>query len=122
MVVVDVLWSDPKVNHGCTMNIFRGGGVYFGPDVTSHFLTTSNLRLLIRSHECKLDGYEFCHNNMVLTVFSASNYYEMGSNRGAYVKLLGPDLKPQMVQYSSQKRQSRILTLRDEVGKVLYLF
>ena len=50
---------------GCRENTVRGGGCYFGPDVTGKILEKYNLQFLIRSHECKQDGYEFCHNRKV---------------------------------------------------------
>ncbi|KAM9820115.1 serine/threonine-protein phosphatase with EF-hands 2 [Neosynchiropus ocellatus] len=112
--IVDLLWSDPMPQNGCIPNEVRGGGCCWGPDVTADVLGRHKLQLLIRSHECKQDGYEFCHNRRVLTIFSASNYYEVGSNRGAYIRL-GPDLIPHLIQYQAG-RACRELTLRQSVG------
>ncbi|XP_045922371.1 serine/threonine-protein phosphatase with EF-hands 2-like [Micropterus dolomieu] len=112
--IVDMLWSDPMPQNGCIPNEVRGGGCYWGPDVTEEVLGRHNLQLLIRSHECKQEGYEFCHNRRVLTIFSASNYYEVGSNRGAYIRM-GPDLVPHFNQYQAS-RTCRELTLRQSVG------
>lgn len=116
--VFDLLWSDPQGGDGCIPNSLRGAGTYFGPDVTEKFLEKHSLTLLIRSHECKLEGYELTHGNKVITIFSASNYYETGSNKGAYIKLSGPDLAPHFVQFNTKGSGPRELTFRQRVGLV----
>ena len=61
----DILWSDPQHNEGCQPNGLRGAGTYFGPDVTYNFLQKNKLVFLVRSHECKHDGYEIVHSGKV---------------------------------------------------------
>ncbi|XP_065159086.1 serine/threonine-protein phosphatase rdgC isoform X2 [Atheta coriaria] len=114
----DILWSDPQSNEGCIPNGLRGAGTYFGPDVSAKFLQRNKMLYLIRSHECKPEGYEVVHNNRVITIFSASNYYEVGSNKGAYLKLVGQNLDTHFIQYTSNVGKTKRLTFRQRVGLV----
>lgn len=68
--VFDLLWSDPQHNEGCQPNGLRGAGTYFGPDVTQKFLRKYKLVFLVRSHECKHEGYEIMHTGKVIRYFT----------------------------------------------------
>jgi serine/threonine-protein phosphatase with EF-hands len=99
--------------------MLRGGGCLFGPDITDKLLKKNDLELIIRSHECKELGYEWTHSNKILTIFSASNYYTYGSNKGAYIKL-SPNNKPVIVQYQIKAKVSlvRQLSLRERINVI----
>lgn len=77
--ILDLLWSDPMIQDGCIPNEVRGGGCYWGPDVTEEFLNKHNLQLIIRSHECKQEGYEFCHNRKVIGQLTGEEFGDMNS-------------------------------------------
>lgn len=53
----------------------------------------------------------------MITIFSASNYYEIGSNKGAYLKF-NPQLDTHFVQYTAAASKTRKLTFRQRVGLV----
>jgi len=95
----DLLWADPRPDPGRVPSP-RGVSSHFGPDVTERFLEQNGLKYIIRSHEVKDDGYEVMHGGKVITVFSAPNYCDMVNNKGAFIRLRGPDLKPQFTTFS----------------------
>lgn len=102
-----LLWSDPRDKDGWKPS-GRGAGVEFGPDITRRFCQLNHLCLVIRSHECREEGYEIVHDGLLLTVFSASSYCGSQTNKGAFVQLQlveNGDVKPHVVQYYAQPLQ-----------------
>jgi len=90
--ITDMLWSDPSDNdsvQGVTCNETRdpdgtGRLVKFGPDRVEEFLqANSPLSMIIRAHECVMDGFERFANGKLITVFSATDYCGHHKNAGA---------------------------------------
>lgn len=90
--VTDMLWSDPSDNDtvtGVTMNETRdpdgtGRIVKFGPDRVKDFLMANKpLSMIIRAHECVMDGFERFADGKLITVFSATDYCGHHKNAGA---------------------------------------
>jgi len=105
-LVVDLLWADPrgKTGYGPSFRVQKGCYI-FGPDVTAAFLEKNGLRLMIRSHEVKVNGYEWTHPSLI-SVFSAANYLGHARNKGAIVSLKrDPDsghLEPSFLTYDAK--------------------
>lgn len=108
----DALWSDPCSAEGKNESS-RGAGISFGPDVTATFLTNNGLSLVVRSHECVQHGFDYPyrnatgHENILCTLFSASNYGGTAKNRGAFMEFrMTPDGKcnrPTPTSYTTQE-------------------
>lgn len=98
-IMCDALWSDPSFKRGRNPP-HRGCGTLFGPDVTEKFLEDNNLKLLVRSHEVKQEGYSVEHNGKCITVFSAPNYVDQMKNKGAYL-VFDSDLNYTVQQFTA---------------------
>uniref|UniRef100_A0A1D1Z3J1 protein-serine/threonine phosphatase n=2 Tax=Anthurium amnicola TaxID=1678845 RepID=A0A1D1Z3J1_9ARAE len=75
----DLLWSDPDDRCGWGISP-RGAGYTFGQDISEQFNHTNNLKLIARAHQLVMDGYNWGHEQKVVTIFSAPNYcYRCGN-------------------------------------------
>ncbi|KAG5464032.1 hypothetical protein LSCM1_00212 [Leishmania martiniquensis] len=75
----------------------RGTGHIFGEDTTINFINTNQLYFIVRAHQCVQEGFQWNHQDRLLTVFSAPNYCGM-RNKGA-VLLLDKHGAPTLKQY-----------------------
>ncbi|PIA16040.1 Serine/threonine-protein phosphatase-like protein [Coemansia reversa NRRL 1564] len=89
-LMCESLWSDPQTENGRAPSL-RGTAIQYGPDVTKEFCDKNGLKMVIRSHQQMYEGYEIGHNGQMITVFSAPNYCDAGTNKGAYIRIT-PDL------------------------------
>merc|ERR1711957_639930 len=94
--ITDLLWSDPSdsdavtgADRGVTLNETRdpdgtGRIVKFGPDRVEEFLEMNKpLSMILRAHECVMDGFERFANGRLITIFSATDYCGHHKNAGA---------------------------------------
>ena len=96
----ELLWSDPWKKSGWKPSR-RGAGINFGEDISQKFLNENNLKLLIRSHQVKMEGYEIQHGGKVITLFSAPNYCDLQGNKGAIIKLKGEEMEPNFISFEA---------------------
>ncbi|KAL0206836.1 hypothetical protein P9112_012547 [Eukaryota sp. TZLM1-RC] len=82
----DILWSDPDDRLGWGVSP-RGAGYTFGHDISETFCHNNSLKLLVRAHQLVMAGYNWSHDNKVVTVFSAPNYCYRCGNQAAIMEL-----------------------------------
>ena len=78
----DLLWSDPEERLGWGVSP-RGAGYIFGSDISKKFTQRNNLMMVNRAHQLVMKGYNWSHEKLVCTLFSAPNYcYRCGNQAG----------------------------------------
>eukprot|EP00823_Brevimastigomonas_motovehiculus_P005130 TRINITY_DN3610_c0_g1_i1.p1 TRINITY_DN3610_c0_g1~~TRINITY_DN3610_c0_g1_i1.p1 ORF type:complete len:424 (-),score=47.77 TRINITY_DN3610_c0_g1_i1:116-1387(-) len=100
----DEKWASPKEKYlsHVVSNRKRGGGWMFRRSLTEQFLADNKLDFVIRSHEVRDNGFQWEHNNKLVTVFSASNYAGHYQNNGAYIRFKnGNSMKPECVKFNA---------------------
>lgn len=85
----------------------RGTGHIFGEDATCSFITTNDLYYIVRAHQCVQEGYQWIHQNRMLTVFSAPNYCGMG-NKGA-ILLVDSQGEPTVKQFDHSSSETGVM-------------
>ena len=84
--MTDLLWSDPDDRLGWGVST-RGAGYTFGEDISVKFNKENNLSLITRAHQLAMEGYNWCHNQNVITIFSAPNYCYRCGNQAAILEI-----------------------------------
>ena len=82
----DLLWSDPDDRCGWGMSP-RGAGYTFGQDISEQFNHNNGLTLIARAHQLITEGYNWCHEKNVVTIFSAPNYCYRCGNQAAIMEI-----------------------------------
>uniref|UniRef100_H2Y8E0 protein-serine/threonine phosphatase n=1 Tax=Ciona savignyi TaxID=51511 RepID=H2Y8E0_CIOSA len=82
----DLLWSDPDDRGGWGISP-RGAGYTFGQDISETFNHHNHLTLISRAHQLVMEGYNWCHDRNVVTIFSAPNYCYRCGNQAALMEL-----------------------------------
>mmetsp|Transcript_48232 Transcript_48232/g.114772 ORF Transcript_48232/g.114772 Transcript_48232/m.114772 type:complete len:322 (-) Transcript_48232:28-993(-) len=100
--ICDLMWSDPDDRVGWGISP-RGAGYTFGQDVSEHFNQTNGFEFIVRAHQLVMEGYNWSHENAVVTLFSAPNYCYRCGNQAAIMQL-DENLSKSIVQFDPAPR------------------
>ncbi|WZZ33059.1 hypothetical protein YC2023_016460 [Brassica napus] len=106
----DLLWSDPDDRCGWGISP-RGAGYTFGTDIATQFNHTNGLSLISRAHQLVMEGFNWCQDKNVVTVFSAPNYCYRCGNMAAILEI-GENMDQNFLQFDPAPRQVEPETTR----------
>jgi len=95
--ICDLMWSDPDERPGWSISP-RGAGYTFGQNISEQFNRDNGLQFIIRAHQLIMDGYQWQHDDGVLTLFSAPNYCYRCGNMAAILQI-DEQLNHEVLQY-----------------------
>ena len=120
-IALDLLWSDPVQgdnDNGVTQSTSAYGiknAIKFDADRLKGFLMENGLTMVVRSHECVIDGFERMWNGTIITLFSATDYCGKHTNAAAVVVIKKNfEVTPKIIYPSSASQYAGI---DDDKGK-----
>ena len=101
--ICDLMWSDPDDRSGWGISP-RGAGYTFGHDISQKFNHENGLNYIVRAHQLVMDGFQWQHDNAILTLFSAPNYCYRCGNQAAIMQL-DENIKSHIISYDPAPRE-----------------
>ena len=101
----DLVWSDPDDRTTGWGISPRGAGFIFGADVTQAFTHCNGLSTVVRAHQLVMEGYSWCHEKSLVTVFSAPNYCYRCGNQAAMMEVDEDTLQTTFLQFDPAPRR-----------------
>ena len=78
---------------GCT-------GCTFGPDISKQCNQQNGFEFVVRAHQLVMEGYQWAHPQLCVTVFSAPNYCYRCGNEAA-IMLVDEDMQHSFIRYNA---------------------
>jgi diadenosine tetraphosphatase ApaH/serine/threonine PP2A family protein phosphatase len=82
----DLCWSDPEDGIREWQMNQRGAGWLFGEPQAERFERLNDLKLIARSHQLAMEGFQWFFGEKLVTVWSAPNYMYRIGNRASVMK------------------------------------
>lgn len=101
--VCDLMWSDPDDRSGWGISP-RGAGYTFGADISEAFTRSNDLSFIARAHQLVMEGYNWAHPDLCVTLFSAPNYCYRCGNQAAILEL-DEHLNKKFIQFDPAPRR-----------------
>eukprot|EP01126_Amoeba_proteus_P042672 TRINITY_DN4647_c1_g1_i4.p1 TRINITY_DN4647_c1_g1~~TRINITY_DN4647_c1_g1_i4.p1 ORF type:complete len:302 (-),score=30.62 TRINITY_DN4647_c1_g1_i4:309-1214(-) len=106
--ICDLIWSDPDDRMGWGTSP-RGAGYTFGSDITRGWNLTNGLTLTVRAHQLVMEGFNYTHDQQLLTLFSAPNYCYRCGNRAAIMEV-HENFQTVLQQFEAAPRNEAVLS------------
>ena len=123
------MWSDPAESDdqtGFNINYYRNFQktntiMKFGYDKVAQFLKENKLNLIVRSHECIMDGFERTSRGMVISLISATNYCgKLENSASILVVQKNSELVPKIIMHA-ESHDTRLWLTENELQRKIQI-
>jgi diadenosine tetraphosphatase ApaH/serine/threonine PP2A family protein phosphatase len=116
-LIADLVWSDPSDSIPDFIENDRGSGVVYGTHAVKTFLAGCGLKVIIRAHQCVMEGWTTFSDSCGVTIFSSSEYCRLQHNRAAVIRVI----EDQKLEFVCVPQDGKVQRVTMAYGKPLGL-